>query len=221
MRKITLKKNKWADITLAEYARIMEIASDTDLSDAEKDVAVIALLAGVPEDDVWNLPLDEIKMLKIELFFLSSEFDYPKTLNFKRIKIGDWDCEVLPDLNKMSYAQFVDYQTYIKELDFDGISPKKKAEVLSVFFIPRGYKYNDGYDMLELQRAIRENVSILVYNSVWFFFLQKSRHLLDSTATSSASRMKAMSMLMSRKNPLKEKLRHLAGMIKEYPHLIG
>ena len=218
---LTLKKRSWGEVTLADYERIMKVVYDTDLSDAEKDVALISILTDKPEDEIWQMPVSDIKMLEVELLFLTSDFTYPKTINFKRIKIGDWECEVLPDLNKMTYAQFVDYQTYIRDTDESGISPRNKAEILSVFFIPKGKKYNDGYDIVELQKAIKENVSIMVYNSVWFFFLRKSESSLSSTATSLASKMKAMSLLMRKSNPLKAKLKELAEKTKELPHLIG
>lgn len=216
-----LKKSTWSEITLADYDRIMEIGYDTELSDAEKDVALISLLTEVPEDEIWELPLDEIKMLKIELLFLTDDFDYPKTINFKKIRIGEWECEVLQDLGKMTYAQFVDYQNYLNVLDETGMSPKNKAGILSVFFIPKGHKYNDGYDLLAFQKAIRENVSIKDYNSVWFFFLHKSESSLKSTATSLASRLTAMSLLMRKKNPLRAKVKELAKLTKGLAHSIG
>ena len=160
MKDIKLKKS-WSEVTLAEYDKIMEICYNEDLSEAEKDVALIALLCGKTEDEIWQMPLEDIKFLKIDLMFLTNDFNYPKTLSFKKLKIGDWELEIIPDLQKMTYAQFVDYQTYIRETDKTGSAPKNKAAILSCFFIPKGKKYNDGYDLMELQRVLKDNVSMV------------------------------------------------------------
>ena len=218
---MNLKKKSWSEVTLKDYDEIMEVVYDTDLSDDEKDIAIIAVLCEVPEEEIWNLPVKDVKMLKIQAMFIRKKFDYPKTLDFKKIKIGEWTCTVDTDFNNMTYAQFADYQTYLKEMDETKISPKNKAAILSCFFIPKGCKYGEGYDAFALQKAIRENVSILTYNSVWFFFLQKLRKQLKTTATSSASKMKAMSLLMKKTNPLKEKYLEAAKATMEIPNLLG
>lgn len=220
MKDIKLKKS-WSEVTLAEYDKIMEICYNEDLSEAEKDVALIALLCGKTEDEIWQMPLEDIKFLKIDLMFLTNDFNYPKTLSFKKLKIGDWELEVIPDLQKMTYAQFVDYQTYIKDTDRTGSAPKNKAAILSCFLIPKGKRYNDGYDLMELQRAIKENVSILVYNSVWYFFLQRSKSLLNNSAISLASKLKVLSWMMRKSNPMKGKLKELAKKVRELPLLLG
>lgn len=220
MKDIKLKKS-WSEVTLAEYDKIMEICYNEDLSEAEKDVALIALLCGKTEDEIWQMPLEDIKFLKIDLMFLTNDFNYPKTLSFKKLKIGDWELEIIPDLQKMTYAQFVDYQTYIRETDKTGSAPKNKAAILSCFFIPKGKKYNDGYDLMELQRVLKDNVSILTYNSVWYFFLQRSKSSLNNSAISLASKLKVLSWMMRKSNPMKGKLKELAKKVRELPLLLG
>lgn len=219
--KIFLKKKSWAEITIADYERLLDIWHDDAQSTDEKDIATIAVLCEVGEDDIWNLTVDEVKMLKMQAWFLNAGFDYPKKISFKKIRIGDWVCTVNPDITKMTYAQFVDYQTYLQETDVTRVAPKDKAAILSVFFIPDGHSYGDGYDALALQQAIRENVSMLTYNTVWFFFLRRLRKQLRNTAIYSASRMKAMSLLMRRSNPLRKKYREAAEATLRLPDLVG
>lgn len=212
---VKLLKNSWSQVTLSEYRQIKEIIDDEALSDVEKDVALIAVLAGVDEQEIWNLPIDEVQELRRELLWVNTTFDYPKKPKFKSIKIGDWDCYVLQDLQKMTYAQFVDFQTYIADLE------NKKAEILSVFFIPKGHKYGDGYDIAALQQAIRDNVDILTYNTVWFFFLRKYQASLNRTAIYSASMIKARAMIMRKKNPLRKKYMEMARLIRQFPSILG
>ena len=214
-----LKKQSWADVTLADYEKITDIINDEGLSDAEKDVALISILCDEPEGKIWNLPLEEITELRMSILFLQKGFEY-KNINFKKIKFDGWTCKVEPDLNKLSYAQFVDFQTIVKTLDSMN-TPKDKAALLACFFIPEGKKYNEDYDVVALQKSIRNNISIEVYNSIWFFFLQKSRKSLKHSAAYSAGLMKARAMLMKRTNPQKKKYMEAAEKIKEVADLFG
>ena len=217
---IKIKKHSWSEVTLSEYDKIMTIAKDETLSDAEKDISLLSILCEVPEDEIWEMQMDDVRKLREDMLWLNKNFDYPKTLNFKKIKIGDWDCTIEPDITKMTYAQFVDFQNYSKDMDEQKF-PKNKAEVLSVFFIPVGHKYGDGYDILDLQKAIRDNVSILTYNSCWFFFLRKYVKSLNNSAISLASMLRARSWLMRKKNPLREEYGKLSNLIRELPSTLG
>ena len=211
---IKIKKRSWSQVTLNEYSKIMDVISDEALSDSEKDIAIIAILAEVPEDDIWNLSVSEVKKLKEDMLFLGNNITDGKVQKYKKIKIGEWECNVLQDLQKMSYAQFVDFQTFIRDLD------NKKAEVLSIFFIPVGHRYCEGYDVRALQNAKNECVSVETYRNCWFFFLKRYRSSLNRTAIYLASMLKARALLMRKSNPLKEKYRELAKMIREIPHLM-
>ena len=214
-----IKKNNWGEISLNDYNRIVEIIDDETLSDAEKDIALISILCEVPEDEIWALTIDEVIELKRDMLFLEAGFTYPN-LSFKKIKIGNWNCTINPDLSKLTYAQFVDFQTYVKDVDKQG-HPKKRAEILSVFFIPEGHKYGDGYNIAELQQAIGENISILTYNSVWSFFTERSRSSLSHLATSLAYKMRARAILMRKSNPLKEKYKEMAKTLMAIPNIVG
>ena len=57
-------------------------------------------------------------------------------------------------MSKLTTAAFIDYQTYTK-LSFRDAYDK----ILSCFIIPAGFTYNDGYDVAEVQKVIRENLS--------------------------------------------------------------
>ena len=44
-------------------------------------------------------------------------------------------------------------------------------EFLSVILVPKGHRYNEGYDILEVQKAIREEMSVSDGVSLAGFFL--------------------------------------------------
>ena len=60
---------------------------------------------------------------------------------------------VITDMSKLTTAAFIDYNTYTK-LSFRDAYDK----ILSCFIIPSGFTYNDGYDVVEVQKVIRENL---------------------------------------------------------------
>lgn len=210
-----IKKTRWRDVTINEYNRINEIIS-SDISDAEKDVALLAIMCDVSEDEIWELGIDEVRSLRAQMMFIEK---MPATDNvgiqWKRITVGDFECEVVQDLSKMTYAQFVDFQQYIAD------EKNNKAQILSVFLIPKGHKYGDGYDMVRLQQQIGDEISIDIYRQVWFFFLKKYQALLSSTATSLAYRMQARAYLMRKRNPLREKYLTMAKLLKQVPSTLG
>ena len=212
---LKFKINSWLDASIADYEKIMEIGTDKTLSEAEKDIALIAYLAEVPEEEIWDLPIEEVRKLREKLLWISTNYNYPKKeFNYKKIKIGDTTCKILTDLQKMTYAQFVDFQTYIKDMEH------KRAEILSVFFIPEGHKYGDGYDIVALQKEIREKVGITVFSQCFFFFLKKYTASLNHTAIYLASMLKVRSWMMKKSNPLKAKYKELARIIRGIPKLM-
>ena len=65
----------------------------------------------------------------------------------------------------METGQYIDFQTYAPDLD------KCLVEFLSVILVPKGHRYNEGYDILEVQKAIREEMSVSDGVSLAGFFL--------------------------------------------------
>lgn len=75
---------------------------------------------------------------------------------------------------KLSAGQFIDFQSYMKDF--------KLEEILSVFLIPqyrkwgrwRTYKYNSGYDIIELQDFLLNNMTMGIAQNLSTFFLNSS-----------------------------------------------
>ena len=67
------------------------------------------------------------------------------------------------DLTRVSVAQFIDYQNYAKEKEI------RYEKILSVFVIPKGHEYNDGYSLKEVQEDIL-NWQFAIVKKISFFF---------------------------------------------------
>lgn len=73
------------------------------------------------------------------------------------------------EIEKMTTAQYIDFTNLAKE------AGKHTIETLAVFLIPDGHKYNDGYDIEQVHRDIRDHLNAVEGNAMLFFFIRRSR----------------------------------------------
>lgn len=184
-------KNKWSDITIADYKQINEITSRELDSDLEKSVAYLAVLMNEDEDKLWSLTLPELNALLEQTKWLNSEFTFNKH-PFKHIVINGEKYDVMVDIMKFTVAQYADFQIYWDHRT----DPEWMAKLMTVFVIPRGKKYNDGYDAAALAETLENNLSITDFNSICFFFLLDLLNLTRGIALYSTWLTRKM-----RKNP--------------------
>ena len=200
-------KDKWSDITIAEYERIVYIINCTD-DEIERLTGVISVLSGVDEDEIEGMPIAEIARIGQKLDFLNS-FDFNKNATYKSLVI-DGETLVLA-VKDMSVAQYVDFQaTWSAE-------SKDLARIISICYVPKGKTYNKDYDIEELIKKIRNNVSIDKANSIGFFLLKKLNGLTNFTvrflvAVSRWRAMKTAQAMTGRKMPMMKRFRYLFGL---------
>lgn len=188
---ISLKYTKWKDISINVYRDIQNIY-ESDLDDMSKEVSVLSLLCGCDEEEIWNLKITEINELRSGLSFLGEVERDDK--DFKKIMVGDEECYVIADLNKFSYAQYVDFQTFFPEHD-------NLAKLLSTIIIPEGKKYNDGYDIVEFIQKIGDNLDIVTATSISFFFLRRFLSSMKRMNLYLQARLTVMKMMTKKNNP--------------------
>lgn len=143
----------WKDITLKQYYTIKELLEEPD---DYTTYNIIDLLYSV---DSVNLPLTELKKYSGSLEFLNKEVP---VVNIKpQYKINGVTYNSNFNLTQVTAAQFIDYQNYIGTEHFE--------DYLSVFFIPEGHQYNDGYDIEQVKKDLLE-LDFPTVKSVAFFF---------------------------------------------------
>ena len=104
-----------------------------------------------------------------------------------KIKLPNYDLVVMKDVTKINVAQYVDFQNFIKMPLREGME-----KILSIFLIPEGCKYNEGYDIIDLQKVIRENISFRVAEGLLSFFLNRYGRSLVHSLTYCKHQMKKM-----------------------------
>ena len=161
-------------LTLGQYMEIQEISRNESLEDIDKQVQILSILTGVAEDELLHLPIQEYKEL-----VLKSQFLNPDNINYhpiaKKYILGKFELIPCRDFRKIETCQYIDFQTYAPDLD------NHLVEFLAGILVPKGHRYNEGYDILEVQKAIREEMSVSDGVSVAAFFLTWCRKsILDS-----------------------------------------
>ena len=207
-----LKKTSWNDITITDYKKIVEISKRELDTDLEKDIAVLAILCNVKEADMYSMPLTELSALLTSAEWIKKPYTFNHNFKPHKIKIGDKQYMVNPDLDKFTVAQYMDFQNFWDR------RTEQMGNLLAVFIIPVGCKYNEGYDVLELAQYLEDSLSITFWNEVCFFFLQSYLTSIQASTLYSAYMMKKqirMEKDKQKKQVLKEKYKELMKQVKK------
>lgn len=153
-------KRDWTNITLKDFYAIQDIMSIQD------EYTTFNLLDYLYDIDSSNMTLNEVSRYSNSLSFLNDVDDFK---NFKcedEYTINGTTYVGFLDISKVSVAQFIDYQNYMKE------TPIRFEKVLSIFIMPNGHSYNDGYDLQVAQNDILE-LPFRVVQKVAFFLTKQ------------------------------------------------
>lgn len=154
---MTMSKEKimtWYDVTLYQFNEIEKAVNIED--DTERVFRLAEIIFG---EDVTNLPLKEFNDKVKQLVFLKEEI--PNKIPPKKIEVNGRKYFLDCLLGNITTAQYVDFTNQSNTGDL--------SKMLSVFVIPEGHKYNDGYDMLQVMDDIN-SLPIPIVNSIAFFF---------------------------------------------------
>ena len=158
--------DNYRNLPVGKWLEILELSKDENVDELEQQVKTIAILTGLTEDEVLGLPIMEYKSLAGKTKFLEKEYE-GKLQIAKSYGLNGMELIPVKDFSKITTAQYVDYQTFSKEGDM------YLVQTLSTLLVPKGKKYNDGYDMDAVQQAIRDNLSVADVVSLYAFFLTK------------------------------------------------
>ena len=165
---------QWKDINIKQFKNINKILKEENLTDVEKNLKLIGYVFDLSEDDLYDMDLGTIHKYTNELEFIN-EFkpDYTKEPKIKRI--GDYEVGVDYHLSKFTVAQYIDFMAEINSTEPD------IARLCATILIPKGHKYNDGYNLEEFIEQIEQEVNIFDAEALVFFYLIKSLKLINKS----------------------------------------
>lgn len=153
-------KNNWDDITWKEYEQIEQILN-TDIPSDYKAVHLVSVLTGKSVEELELLPISQFQKFLPALEFLQTE---PETHTHKfEYTINGREYDFKGKIDELTTAQYIDYRAYMDEEDKDII------KLMSVFLIPKGHDYNDGYDIEQVKSDIGDMCWLDVRAAAFFF----------------------------------------------------
>lgn len=158
--------DNYRNLPIGKLLEIQELSRDESIDALDQQVKTIAILTGLSEDEVLRLPIMEYKSLAAKTKFLEKDYD-GKLQVAKSYGLNGMELVPVKDITKITTAQYVDFQTFSKEGD------KYFVETLSTLLVPKGKHYNEGYEITDVHKAIRENLSVADVLSLYAFFLTK------------------------------------------------
>lgn len=185
----------WKDITLRQFNTIQEILETPD------DYTTLNIIDIIYGEDTANLPITQyMQKYANALDFLTTPIPQVELKNSYTLNGTVYDSNI--NLSTLTTAQFVDYQNYAKK------SPILTNEILSVFIIPQGHSYNDGYDLEKVKEDLLD-LDMATINTLAFFFKKLYLLLLDVFLTSLTYQVKSMKITEREKENLYHQLNQI------------
>ena len=156
-------------ITIEKHKQIQRLLKENNVEDMQEIQAEwLAIYADTDLDTIMNYPLTKYHKL-VEKFYADYFSDFSKAEPAIKDKYTAGDMVLVPmlDFTQITVAQMMDFSV----LSTDPIENIEK--LLAIFLIPKGKKYNDGYDLMQVQKAIlkmdfNEVSPLLAFFLRWF-----------------------------------------------------
>ena len=153
----------WKDVTTEKYLQIENIYN-TENDIIDKTVAIISILFDVEYNN--NMSLQDYYNYLNQISFLKEAIP---TVDVKK-RYGSYILD--KNLSNISLTQFIDFKTYALQNNIIGC--------ISVFLIPDGCKYMEGYNIEEIKDFIGKMNIIETLSIYQFFFLYFKRYTVLS-----------------------------------------
>lgn len=197
----------YRELPIGDYQDILALCKDESLEELDRQVKILSILTKVDEDTLLNLPIQDFKMLTSRMGFLEKDLPTKVTKLEDSYKIGKFELVPVKDMRKVITAQYIDFQSFHQAGFEDHF-----VEILSCLLVPKGKKYNQDYDIIEVQDAIRRNLNVHDAASLYAFFIFSCRESIKDMLT--------FSLQETQKIKDKEKREKIQGQIKDQIHLL-
>lgn len=186
----------WKDITLRQFNKIQDLLQEID------EYTTLNIIDVIYDVDSADMPAMEVmNKYAHSLDFLMTTIPTNEKLK-ETYTINQREYNSNINLTQMTTAQFVDYQNYSKE------NPVDISKCLSVFIVPKGHTYNDGYDLKQVQDDIKD-LDMVTINTLAFFFKKSYILLLEITLLCLTQDTKKMNIPTEKKEEILNQLKQI------------
>lgn len=173
----------YKSLPLGKYLQILSICQ-APMEEYDRNTEILSLLTDMDTDTLLNLPIGEFAGMMKKAQFITIPLPEVKGHRVASLyKVGDFSLTPCKDVRKMTAAQYIDWQTFAK------MGEAHLPHLLSCLLIPVGKKYNEDYDIIAVQSAIKESLSIIDAMELCAFFLRRCNTLIASMLTYSLWQM--------------------------------
>lgn len=181
----------YEQMSVGVYERIMAVLEDEGLDSNARNLGMVAALTGKTEDELLDEPIEDFRAQIRDAGFVL-QYPHPHEVR-KTYTLRGVDYIPTLDERHMTAGQFIDWAEYGKQVGKAGRGDMW-AELLSVVLVPVGKKYGNGYDIADVQEAIRTELCILDAVALRAFFLTSSARSAMGTLPSLMRACRKMGM---------------------------
>lgn len=196
----------YKSLPLGKYLDICQVCKDESLEEIDRQVKILSILSDMPEEEILHLPIPKYKEMVVASRFLE-DVDKSRHKAARLYIVGDWQLVPTLDYRKMETAQYVDFQTFAPMVE------THMAELLSCLLVPVGCRYNEGYDILEVQQALKDNLSVTDALSLSAFFLTRYRGLIKDSLNSCKQEIRTIKN-ESKRMQMEERIKSLENLMR-------
>ena len=167
--------DNYRKLPIGKYNEIVKLC-ETEMDEVDRKVKIVGILTGLTDDEVLALPLTDFTECCAKAKFI--DLPCPETLIpsvSKSYPVGGFNLVPVTDMRKVTTAQYIDFLAFSKDKEHNIV------EMLSCFLVPKGMDYNEGYDILDVHNAIKEEMSVAEVLALLAFFFGSWTRSLHST----------------------------------------
>ena len=171
--------DNYRKLPIGKYNEIVKLC-ETEMDEVDRKVKIVGILTGLTEDEVLALPITDFTECCAKAKFI--DLPCPETLIpsvSKSYPVGGFNLVPVTDMRKVTTAQYIDFLSFSKDKEHNIV------EMLSCFLVPKGMDYNEGYDILDVHNAIKEEMSVAEVLALLAFFFGSWTRSINSTLSSS------------------------------------
>lgn len=189
---------KWEEVSLKKFQALNTfIMSDVKMTDLDRSIEIYSLLTDNPDearDALLNMTVDQLSAELSKIHFIVNK--YKSKVPETEYDIDGNKYTVQLNLRNMTAAQYIDFQNFYKDYK------KNQKYIFLCFLIPKGKKYNEGYDVMELADELYDKIPITIVTDIMVFFCKLLESLTIATLISSMREMKKL--MKKEKDPVKK-----------------
>lgn len=173
-------------LTIKKYRELVSLENTDDM---EYSVDILSILCDIAPEELMEMPLDEFTKLMGKAKFLNKPIDRKDYKDIgKKLTVNGKEYTVVRNARDLTAGQYIDYKAYTSRDNFLEMLPY----ILTVFLIPSGKKYNNGYDVAELAEEFDNHMGLQTALAISDFFLHQSEVLIQSSLLCLKWKMKRM-----------------------------